>query len=143
MPRLITSIPAARLSEILRSSWANRYGGIWSRRLLGLMQLLDELIGERAGEDRHRPAAQGNVEALPHLDLELAPVEDAGHRGFAAGQDVGHRGAGGAGPAGRGLADPTLEDPRADPMGIEDRVPGHVGAVGKQLVALDARADRG
>src|SRR6202012_3637817 len=143
MPRMITSMPAASLSEILRSSCANRYGGIWYRRLLDLMQLLDEVIGERAGEDRHRPAAQGNAEVLLHLDLQLSAVEDDRHRGFAARQHMGPRRSGRPGPAGRGLADPALEDPCPDAMRLEHRVPGDVGAMGKQLVMLDRAPDRG
>src|SRR5947209_16935406 len=121
MPMLITSTPAARFSAILRSSSANRYGGIWSRRLLGLMQLLDELIGERAGEHRHRPAAQRNAEVLPHLDLERSAVEHHRDGRLAAGEDMGHRRAGRAGAAGRGLADAALEDPRPDPVRLEHR----------------------
>ena len=72
-------MPAARLAAILRSSSANRYGGIL--RVAGaysvVMQLLDEFIGERAAEHRHRPAGQRYVQILPHLDLELAAVEHA------------------------------------------------------------------
>ncbi len=67
-------MPAARFSLTLRSSSANRYGGIFSRRLLGLLQLLDEVVGEPAAENRHRPAAQVDLQVLSHFHLELAAV---------------------------------------------------------------------
>src|SRR6478609_3330193 len=75
MPRLITSTPAARLSAILRSSWAKAYGGMRSRRLLGFMQLLLELVAEASGEHRPRPACQVDIEGIGHLHLELTAVE--------------------------------------------------------------------
>src|SRR3954452_24336678 len=91
MPRLITSIPCAFFSAILRSSCANRYGGMRSRRLLDLIQLLDELIGKAGGVDGPRPACQVNVQVLAHLDLEIAAVEVNGHRALAAAQHERHR----------------------------------------------------
>src|SRR5581483_8542874 len=101
MPRLITSTPAARLSAILRSSWANAYGGIFSRRLLGFMQLLFELFAERAGEHRPRPACQVDLQVGPDLDLQLAAVQDDGDRRRARARrkalEVGDGGTGGAG----------------------------------------------
>src|SRR5437588_12594939 len=75
MPSLITSMPAARLAEIFRSSSANRYGGICSRRLLDRIQLLQEIVGEGAAEHRHRPARQVDVQVRPHLGLQLPAVE--------------------------------------------------------------------
>src|SRR5947199_347564 len=45
MPRLITSIPAARLAAIFRSSSANRYGGIRWRRLVGCTELVPDDLG--------------------------------------------------------------------------------------------------
>ena len=56
IPRLITSTPAARLAATLRSSSANRYGGIRSRRLLGRMQLLYEVVGQAAARTRALPS---------------------------------------------------------------------------------------
>src|SRR5580700_6411616 len=100
MPRLITSIPASRLEAILRSSSANRYGGISSRRLLGFMQLLDEFVGQDAAVHGHGPAGQVDVQILPHFDLELAPVEDHGDRRMAATEHVRDRGASRPGAAG-------------------------------------------
>src|ERR1700741_758890 len=75
MPRLITSMPASRFSAILRSSWAKAYGGIFSRRLLGFMQLLFELVADRAREHRARPACQIDAEVRPHLDQQLTAVQ--------------------------------------------------------------------
>src|SRR6202012_3508396 len=115
IPRLITSMPAARLAAILRSSSANRYGGIFSRRLLGRMQLLDEIVRQGSGVDRHRPAAEGNVEILPHLDRQLAAVEHDRDGRIAAGEHVRDGGTGRTGPARRGLSDAALEDTGADP----------------------------
>src|SRR5450755_3495103 len=112
IPRLITSIPAARLAATLRSSSANRYGGIRSRRLLGFMQLLDQVVGELAPEHRDRPTAQVHVEVLPNLYLELSPLEHDRNGRVPAPKHVGDRGAGGAGPAGGGLPHAALEDPR-------------------------------
>ena len=74
-PSVITSMPAARFAAILRSSWANRYGGMRSRRSLCLIELLAEVVGERAREHGHRPAGQGHVQILPDLDRQLAAVE--------------------------------------------------------------------
>src|SRR4029077_14623922 len=70
MPRLITSTPAARLAAILRSSSANAYGGMRSRRLLGLIQLLRCLSGERVSD---------SYDLLP-LPLELL-AQAAGEHG--------------------------------------------------------------
>src|SRR5665213_4037843 len=75
MPRLITSTPAARLAAILRSSSANAYGGMRSRRLLGLMQLLHEVVTQAAVKYGSRPACQIHTQILPHLDLQLAAIE--------------------------------------------------------------------
>src|SRR6185503_9841047 len=96
MPRLMTSIPAARLSEIRRSSSANMYGGIASRRREGaatprlrvsgvalarsLRERLDQLRRELALEDRLRPTGEGHFELGRDLDLELAAVELDGER---------------------------------------------------------------
>src|SRR5271165_2927984 len=103
MPRLITSTPAARLSAILRSSCANAYGGMRSRRLLGFMKLLLELVAETTLEHRARPACQIDLQALPHLDDQLAAVQDHGHelRGHwpPGGRPRAHVGDGGAGGA--------------------------------------------
>src|SRR3712207_6863284 len=48
-----------------------------------------------------------------HVDDQLAAVELDGHRGVAAAQDVGDRGAGGPGAARHRLAHAALEDARA------------------------------
>src|SRR5580693_8406269 len=79
MPRLITSTPSARFSAILRSSWANTYGGMRSRRLLGFMQLLLEILAEATREHRSRPACQVHAQILPHLHLQLAAVQQHSH----------------------------------------------------------------
>src|ERR1019366_5917581 len=68
IPRLITSTPAARFSSIVRSRRANAYGGMRSRRLLGLMQLLFEVLADPALEHRPRPACQVHPQILPHPD---------------------------------------------------------------------------
>src|SRR5690348_4519855 len=126
MPRLITSTPAARLSAILRSSWANAYGGIFSRRLLGFMQLLFELVADRAGEDRPRPACQVHAQVCCDLDLQLAPVEHDRHRpgtvSCRALVGVRHGRAGRAGPRGERLPHPALENPGADLRRLDLRV---------------------
>src|ERR1700691_3235489 len=79
MPRLMTSTPAARLAEIFRSSSANAYGGMRSRRLLGLIQLLHEVVTQATLEHEHRPACQIHAQILPYLDFELAAVEHDRH----------------------------------------------------------------
>src|SRR5450755_211669 len=109
IPRLITSTPAARLAATLRSSSANRYGGMRSRRLLDRMQLLYEFVGERSAIHRNRPAAQIDLQFLPHLDLQLAAVECDRDRRVAPLQDVCDSGARRAGPARGSLPHPALE----------------------------------
>src|SRR3954447_22792926 len=88
MPSEITSTPASFLAAILRSSSANRYGGIRARRSDGCMQLLDEVGSELAPVHRDGPAGQVDVQALLHLDLELAAVEPDRDRRLAAAQHV-------------------------------------------------------
>src|SRR3954452_19618952 len=80
MPKLITSIPCACFSEILRSSSAKRYGGRRSSRSLVFTKCLQEFVGERAGEYRQSPFRQVHVHVLPHLDLQLTAVELDGNR---------------------------------------------------------------
>src|SRR5438105_275776 len=153
MPRLITSTPAVRCSATLRSSCANAYGGMSSRRLLGFMQLPCELVAEPPAEDGSRPARELDVQILLHLDLELAAVEHHRHvrlaRGAAVIRDEGHRRAAGARPRGEGLPHPALEDARADPpavlglAGAELGVPGDVRAVRELSVELDLGPDGG
>src|SRR5215211_954789 len=87
MPSEITSMPCALLSAIFCSSWANRYGGIFSRRLLGFMKLLDEFRREHAAVHGHRPAGQVHVQVLPDLDLQVATVQVDGDRRVATAQD--------------------------------------------------------
>src|SRR3954453_13667785 len=128
MPSEMTSTPAAFLAAILRSSSANRYGGIRSRRSDGCMQLLDELSGQLAPEHRDRPAGQVDVQVLPHLDLELAAVEAHGHGRVAAAGDVGDGRAAGTRARGQGLAHATLEDAGADHAGLLLGVERDVGA---------------
>src|SRR3954454_3705657 len=98
MPRLITSIPCACFSEILRSSSAKRYGGRRSSRSLVFTKCLQEFVGERACVHGHGPSAQVHVHVLPHLDLELHAVELDGHWAVDAAQDGCHRGAHGTSP---------------------------------------------
>src|SRR5438309_9795475 len=96
MPRLITSTPAAFLAAILRSSWANAYGGMRSRRLLGFMQLLLEVVAEASLEHGSRPACQVHAEVARHVDRQLAAVEHHAHTERVAGRlphRVGDRGA--------------------------------------------------
>src|SRR3981081_4159986 len=118
MPRLITSTPAARFSAIFRSSWAKAYGGMRSRRLLGFMQLLFEIVAQATLEHRPRPARQIDPQILADLDLELAAVE---HHGDASSVTIAvvllnvcDRGTRRPGAGGQGLPHPALEDPRAD-----------------------------
>src|SRR3984957_15411935 len=75
IPRLMTSTPAACLAAILRSSSANRYGGMRPRRSLGLMPLLDEVLAELSREHGTCPACQVYVQILSHLYAQLSPVE--------------------------------------------------------------------
>src|SRR3954454_7255190 len=92
IPRLITSIPAARFSAICCSSSWNLYGGMASRRPEGaampmgagmyaigaaggallaveLGERLQQLRRELAGEDRLGPAVQANIQIFGDLDL--------------------------------------------------------------------------
>src|SRR5437588_5864456 len=141
IPRLITSMPAARLAAILRSSSANRYGGMRSRRLLDRTQLLHEIVGERSAEHRHGPARQVDAEVLPYLDFELAAVERYNHWRGPAFEHVSHGGSRRAGSTGAGLSHAALKDAGSDSSRTDRRGPGHVGPIRKQLVALDLRPD--
>src|SRR5262245_4090857 len=105
------------------------------------MRLLEGGEVDVALEDRHRPAGEVDVEILADVDLELAAVEAHGHRGVAAAQDVGDRGAARAGPAGLGLPHAALEDPRTDRGRVDLRVPRDVRAARELRVALDRRPD--
>src|SRR3954470_10238019 len=80
MPSEMTSMPAARFSRTLRSSSANRYGGMRSRRLLGCMQLLEEFVGQLPPVYRDGPTGQVHVQILVDLHPELTPVEAHRHR---------------------------------------------------------------
>src|SRR4051812_24253525 len=137
MPSEITSMPCAFLSAILRSSWANRYGGIRSRRLLGLIQLLDELFAQRRAVHAPRPAGQRHVQVLPHLHLEVAAVEVHRNGTLAAVQHVSDRGSACARARREGLADAALEYARGDlafPVGAPER---DVGPVGEEVAGFD------
>src|ERR1035437_8079099 len=122
MPKLITSTPAARFSAILRSSCAKAYGGMRSKRFLGLIKLLCELVAEAPLAPGPRPACQVDVQVLPHLYLQLAAVEHDGHTSVLAGEPgfehVGDRRSGGARARGQGLADAALEDASADALAL-------------------------
>src|SRR3954468_25049706 len=113
MPKLITSIPCACFSEILRSSSAKRYGGRRSSRSLVFTKCLQEFVGERPGVHRDRPSDQVDVQVLPHLDFQLAAVELNRHRAVYPAYDGGDCGANGAGARRHRLADATFEDPSA------------------------------
>src|SRR4051812_14238381 len=137
IPSEITSMPCAFLSAILRSSCANRYGGMRSRRLLGLIQLLDEFVAERGRVDALRPAGECHVQVLPHLDLELAAVELHGHGARAAAEYVRDCGPAGAGARGEGLADAALED-AGSYVAVRDRAPERdVGSAGEDVGGFD------
>src|SRR5580658_8193850 len=97
MARVITSMPAARFSAMRRSSWANRYGGMRSRRSLCLIELLAEVVGEGAREHGHRPAGHGDVQLLADCDGQLPAVQADEDLGGAAGEVMGDRGAARAG----------------------------------------------
>src|SRR3954447_4932438 len=141
MPSEITSMPCAFLSAILRSSWANRYGGMRSRRLLGLIQLLPELVAERGRVDALRPAGKGHVQVLAHLDLEIAPVEVDGHGALAALQHVGDGRAARTRAGRQRLPHAALEDACPD-LPISYAVPERdVGTAGEQGVGLDRWAE--
>src|SRR4051812_44151814 len=134
-------MPCAFFSAILRSSWANRYGGMRSRRLLDLIQLLRELVAEGSFVDRARPAGEVNVQVLADVDLEIAAVEMDRDRAVAAAQRERHRGAGRAGARRQRLPHAALEDASGDlALGVAPPE-RHVRAVGEQLVRLDRRAD--
>src|ERR1700737_4855966 len=119
MPRLITSTPAARLAATLRSSSANRYGGIRSRRSLCLIKLLVKVVAEAPGIDRYRPATEVDIQVLSDHDLQFAAVEHDLDGWRAASEPVGDGGAAGAGPGRHRLSDSALEDPRADHAGLK------------------------
>src|SRR3954447_15059970 len=114
-----------------------------SRRLLGLIQLLDELVAERRGVHAPRPAGQDHLQVVSHLYLEVAPVEVHGNRALAALQDVGHGGAARAGARGHRLADAALEDPGCDRARAVRAPERDVGAVREQLAVLDRRPELG
>src|SRR5271165_1633859 len=101
----MTSTPAARLAAILRSSSANRYGGMRSRRSLGCMQLLEEFGAERRPVNGHGPAGEGQIQIAVDLHHELAAVETHGHRRATAAQHVRDRRAARARAGGQRLAD--------------------------------------
>src|SRR5437764_10176167 len=100
MPSEITSMPASRFAATLRSSSANRYGGIRSRRSLGCIQVPFKLFGQLAPVYRHCPAAQVDVQVLPHVDLQLAAVEADGDLAVAPAQNMGDGRAAGPGAGG-------------------------------------------
>src|SRR4051794_12471034 len=106
IPSEITSTPCAFFKAILRSSSANRYGGIRSRRSAGCMQLLDELVGQLAPIHGDRPAGQVDVQVVGDVDLELAAVQADGDGRVAALERVGDGGAARAGARGHGLPTP-------------------------------------
>src|SRR5260370_41980422 len=119
MARLMASTPAARLAATLRSSSANRYGGMRSRRSLCLIQLLAEFVTELATVDGHRPACQRDAQLVVDLYLQLTAVEQDAHIGRAAAEAVSDRGAARAGARRESLPHPALEDPGADQPGLE------------------------
>src|ERR671937_1675086 len=102
MPRLMTSMPAARLSATRRSSSANMYAGTASSRRDGRTrcaldvpgviigpeaysgsQVLErgrELRRELAREDGQGVAGEPHVEIGAHVDGQLAAVEGDGER---------------------------------------------------------------
>ena len=148
MPRLITSIPASRFASTLRSSSANMYGGIASRRSEGPSSLFfvgcchrsrktrrpsvcrgpGEQLAELSGVDLLGPTGQLDVEIVADLDLELPTIElDHASGCSAATQEGGHRGPAGAGPRGERLPHAALEDPGADAVPRAEEA--HVGAV--------------
>ena len=116
IPSEITSTPAAFFSAILRSSCANRYGGIRSRRSTrSACSSFRKSSDERAREHGDRPAGQVHVQVLAHLDVSSPPSSAHGRpRDVAAAQHVRDGGAGRAGAGGERLADAALEDARAD-----------------------------
>src|SRR5947209_1069713 len=105
------------------------------------MEVLDEFGIEHASVDGPRPAGQMDPEIAAHLDGELTAGELHHHRRAAAVEHVRHRRPAGAGARGQGLSYPAFEDPDPDLARGELAEPRHVGAVGKQLVALDLRPD--
>ena len=145
MPRLITSTPAARFAAILRSSWANAYGGMRSRRLLGLMQLLFEVLAEVPANTGRAQPVRVTCRSSPTSTSSSPPSSETTTVAVRAPRllilGVGDGGAARAGPRGQRLPHPALEDPRADAgrlaalRACELGVPGHVGAVGEARVA--------
>src|SRR5258708_22980524 len=117
MPRLITSTPAARLAATLRSSSANRYGGMRSRRSLCLIQLLAEFVTELATVDGHRPARQRDAQLVVDLHLQLAAVEQDARVGGSAREAIGDPRAPRARAPRQRLPHPPLEDPGPGPAG--------------------------
>src|SRR5687767_5287950 len=111
MPSEITSIPAAFFSATLRSSSANMYGGIASRRLEGSVRPMRRVrLSSASSEARERPdqlirqlaavnglgrSGERDVEALGDLDDELAAGELHRDGAGGPGQECRHRGASG------------------------------------------------
>src|SRR5581483_6543442 len=105
------------------------------------IELRLEFGRQLAREHRHRPARESDLELLGDLDAQLAAVEQDRDRRLAAVENVGHGRSGGAGAARRGLPHSALEDARTNAVARQRREPGDVGAVRKQLMALDLRPD--
>ena len=141
---VMTSTPAARFSAIFRSSWANRYGGMRSRR--SLVSHRAPCGSRRRGSPRSTGTAQPvrvTCRSSPTSTSSAPPSRRTVIWRRPAGEVVGDGGAAGAGPGRERLADAALEDAGADHGRVlELAVPGHVGAVGEQRVALDRGADR-
>src|SRR5919106_1656360 len=111
-----------------------------ARRLLGCTQLLDQGFAELSLVDRLGPSGEAYVQVLPSLDLQPAAGHLDRHGAVGAPQDRCHRRSGPARARGHRLTHAALEDARVY-LGVAGAVPKrHVGAVGKQSVALDLPA---
>src|SRR4051794_12338400 len=134
-------MPCAFFSAILRSSWANRYGGMRSPRLLGLIQLLDEIVAERRGVHAPCPAGQRPVQGLPDPPPPVAAVEVHRNGTLPALEDESHGGARRAGAGRERLPHAALEYPRRDLVLRVAAPERDVGPVGEEFVRFDRRTD--
>src|SRR5579884_4504315 len=99
---------------------------------------------ERAGEDDRRRPRHDDVPVLAPEDIESAAVEH--YARLAPGKAAPVRGderRAGAGAAGAGEADAALPHPQPDVPPVAERGDADIGALGKQRMAFEDRAERG
>src|SRR5438132_3905243 len=102
----------------------------------------EQHIIEAALEGERRRPGHDHMTVLAPMDVERPAVER--DRGTAAGQAAamaGDQRGTGAGAAGAGNADTALPDAQPDPVAIEHRCDADIGALRKQRVSFEARAE--